>query len=118
MQTCAGAMVIVQASPLDLPGFSLTNPRRNGTLRRRTDNAVGTSFGTTAAACTQQSAASHPSSRSACRQKNLQNSLDRTASLCTPEALAPAGCTPTGDGSHDLKSKFPLDALGASSPQG
>src|ERR1700682_5706001 len=37
---------------------------------------------------------------------------------CTPKALAPAGCTPTGEGSHDLKSKFPLDALGASSPHG
>src|SRR2546421_11424113 len=37
------------------------SPRRNGRLRRRTDNAAGTNFGTTAAACTPRCAASHPS---------------------------------------------------------
>src|SRR5260370_366018 len=57
MQTRAGAMVIVQASPWGLPCLGLISPPRNGMLRRRTDNAAGTSFRTTAAACTPPRAA-------------------------------------------------------------
>src|SRR5256885_7249286 len=59
---------------MGLPGWGLISPRRNGTLRRHTDNAVGTSFETIAAACTQRCAASHPSSHSVCRRRNLRNS--------------------------------------------
>src|SRR5256885_6847963 len=52
----------------------------NGTSRKRTGNEVETSCGMTAAACTLLCAASHPSSRSAFRQRNWQSSRDKKAS--------------------------------------
>src|SRR6267378_3659683 len=81
---------------MESPGVGLVSPRRNGMLRRRTDSGAGTSFGTTAEACTPLCAASRLSSRSACHRRNLQNSPGRRASAQILEtAQTPSVSTPS-----------------------
>src|SRR5579871_1720574 len=52
-------------------------PPHNGISRTRTDNAAGTSCGTSGAACTHRCAASRPSLHNVCRQKSQRSIRDK-----------------------------------------
>ncbi len=81
---------------------------RNGTLRRRTDSAAGTSFGRIAATCTQPFAATLPSSRSVSHRRNSRNSRGKRAS---PQIQGTARSTSASIPSHCPLNREPRTRL-------